>query len=248
MRRVQSLWGGYGEVVRYALTGHEADSVVVKHVQAPPGRGRSHERKLRSYAIEQTFYARFAHRAGSRVARRWHAEPGLLILEDLDETRKPSLGECLCWLAAFHASFLGVEPDGLWPEGSYWHLATRPDELRAMAPGPLREAAPALDARLAGARFRTLVHGDAKPANFLRARDGTPAAVDFQYVGGGVGMRDVAYLLYGESDRDTRAGLDLYFRALHEALGGADAVEREWRELFPVAVADFQRFLAGWCR
>ena len=61
--------------------------------------------------------------------------------------------------------------------------------------------APELDRRLRAARFQTLVHGDAKPANFcFDARRGAVAAVDFQYVGGGCGMKDVAYLLSGERE------------------------------------------------
>ena len=32
-------------------------------------------------------------------------------------------------LAELHARFLGEAPEGLWSEGSYWHLATRLDEL-----------------------------------------------------------------------------------------------------------------------
>ena len=75
-------------------------------------------------------------------------------LEDLDASGFPErrgrvsheeVDRCLAWLAAFHASFLGASPTGLWEEGTYWHLGTRPDELDAMASGPLRDAAPALD-------------------------------------------------------------------------------------------------------
>jgi hypothetical protein len=71
------------------------------------------------------------------------------------------------------------------------------------------------------------------------------AAVDFQYVGGGCGMKDVAYLL--DDDRE----LDFYFSELRNRLSedvDADALETEWRELFPVARLDYERFLDGWRR
>ena len=106
------------------------------------------------------------------------------------------LRACLRWLAAFHATFLGVPPESLWKVGSYWHLATRPDELEALTDTALRRAAPVLDARLNRARYRTLIHGDAKLQNFCFSTDGSAvAAVDFQYVGGGVGVKDVAYFV-----------------------------------------------------
>jgi hypothetical protein len=46
--------------------------------------------------------------------------------------------------------------------------------------------------------------------------------------------------------------LDIYFAELRHALQiyqpqlDAKAVEQEWRPLFPVAWADFQRFVKGW--
>ena len=105
----------------------------------------------------------------------------------------------------------------------------------------LRDAAPSLDAALHAARFQTLIHGDAKPANFCFGPDGV-AAVDFQYVGGGPGIKDVAYLLWGAPDAD--AALEVYFDALRAA--GAGDAEPEWRSLYPTAVRDFERFLDGW--
>jgi hypothetical protein len=262
--RVQSLWGGYGEVVRYSLEGADRSTVVVKHVLPGPGLGIGHARKLRSYDVEQAFYTEQAIRCGPRcrVAQCLHAEHAdgewLFVLEDLDaagfggRSRRPSEDQrnrCLRWLAAFHATFLGVEPRGLWPVGTYWHLGTRPDELRAMPPGALRRSAAAIDSRLSAARFQTLVHGDAKPANFCFSGAGV-AAVDFQYVGGGVGVKDVAYLLDNEDRGETVRALDIYFDALRDELSGrhvdVDALEAEWRDLYPFAWADFERFVAGW--
>lgn len=264
-RHIQSVWSGYGDVLRYDLDGAQRRSVVVKHIRPGKGRGRSHDRKLRSYEVEQSWYEGWAGRCDDacRLAQCLHVErqkgEWIFIFEDLDEAgfsgrREIVAGRrmdsCLRWLAAFHARFLGERPKGLWKTGTYWHLGTRPDEHRAMSRGPLRDAAAAIDRRLASARFKTLVHGDAKPANFCFSADGSAvAAVDFQYVGGGCGIKDVAYLLAGEDQGTVRRGLKLYFAALGKALGAGrerDAVLTEWRNLFPWAWADFHRFLAGW--
>lgn len=189
----------------------------------------------------------------------------LLVLEDLDAAgysgRRSRLGDkelnsCLRWLAHFHAAHLGRAPDGLWPVGTYWHLATRPEELADLDHLLLRGVAPRLDARLNQARFQTLVHGDAKVENFCFGRD-CVAAVDFQYVGGGVGVKDVAYFLSSclppaDWERRAPACLDRYFTELRRTLHGrspavdGEALEQEWRDLYPVAWADFYRFLLGW--
>ena len=66
------------------------------------------------------------------------------ILEDLDASgytgRRHRLSWeeavlCTSWLAAFHGTFLGVDPQGLWDTGTYWHLATRPEEHQSMPNG-----------------------------------------------------------------------------------------------------------------
>jgi hypothetical protein len=269
--RVQSLWGGYGEVLRVRLRGADVPSVIVKWIEPPPGRDRSHARKLRSYAVERAWYGGLAARCdpSCRVPRCWAAEPTdrgwRFLLEDLDAAgfpgRREQLGKveldaCLRWLACFHARFLGEAPEGLWETGTYWHLATRPDELAALHEPALREAAAAIDARLASAAHQSLVHGDAKPANFCFAPDGRDVAcVDFQYVGPGCGVKDVSYFLFGATgwgrSEPGEAPLDRYFTHLRAALAArsdvdAAAVEREWRALYPLARADFLRFYAGW--
>jgi hypothetical protein len=269
VERIQSLWGGYGELVRAHLVGGAEPTVIMKWVRAPRARDTrdvSHRRKARSYDVEQTFYRSYASRCEGdpRVARhlgqRKSESEWVLALEDLDAVgfsrrlRNPrghELEACLRWLARFHARFLGTRPEGLWKEGTYWHLETRPDELRAIAGSELFTRAPELDAQLREARHRTLVHGDAKPANFCFDAGGREAAaVDFQYVGGGCGMRDVAYLLHGSVTRaEEEASLARYFDALRAVLPpdiDPDALEREWRALYPIAIADFERFLAGW--
>ena len=103
------------------------------------------------------------------------------------------------------------------------------------------------------------MHGDAKLANFCFSEGGDRvAALDFQYVGGGCGMKDVAYFLgscLGEEDCEAREAelLAHYFAELEVALErrrpevDARAVVAEWRTLFPVAWTDFHRFLKGWC-
>lgn len=290
VERVQELWSGYGEILRCApreaRDGAPA-SLIVKHVRPPQepgahprawGSARGHRRKLESYRVEQRFYSDYAPRTDARCrvpeAHELFFENGawVFVLEDLDaagfaerrrDARDQDVRACLAWLASFHARFLRVVPDGLWPTGCYWHLATRPDELEAMKDGELRAKASAIDERLASARFQTLVHGDAKLANFCfgATRPGaTPqvAAVDFQYVGGGCGIKDVAYFLsscYFEDELEARADtcLNFYFDALRRAVEreGADvAVVRalcaEWRELYAFAWADFYRFLLGW--
>lgn len=278
VERLASLWGGYGELVRAHLEGAPSRTAIVKCVRPPRGRDgeRSHARKVRSYEVERAFYEGYAGACdeGCRVPRLLGAsrvgDARVLVLEDLDaagfegrcrrSASRAELEACLAWLARFHARFVSTPPRDLWLTGTYWYLATRPDELEATSDGLLRSAARELDARLEAARYKTLVHGDAKEANFCFARTGREgprvAAVDFQYVGGGVGVRDVAYLLSGGSAERAGLGedeaLERYFEhlraALAPSLGRASAreLELEWRTLYPLAWADFQRFLAGW--
>jgi hypothetical protein len=267
--RIQSLWGGYGELVRVELAGGERSSAIVKRAcppqRSPKAEDASHARKCRSYDVETAFYRTLAARCDEscRVAALLGARGGhgewLIVLEDLDaagfphRSRAPRGGEldaCLAWLAAFHARFIGERPEGLWKVGTYWHLATRQAELARVRDPALRARAPELDRQLRDARYATILHGDAKPANFCFAPGGRAvAAVDFQYAGGGPGIKDVAYLLHGSGKAATTRALDVYFARLRAALPArvdTTDLEREWRALHPIAVADFERFLAGW--
>ena len=265
-------------------------NAIVNHVCPPSDRNHkygwatdtSHQRKLKSYEVELNWYREFAARctdscrvpnfiAGQKINSTW-----LIILEDLDASgfsiRRSSVNDaqldaCLGWLASFHSTFLvdtkadgAPVYEGLWKTGTYWHLATRPDELVAMPDGRLKQAASAIDDKLNNARFQTVVHGDAKLANFCFSDDDQVAAVDFQYVGGGCGMKDVAYFIsscFSDHECEQREAelLERYFHHLKTALAasGGDKMslqfpelETEWRSLYAFAWADFYRFLAGW--
>ena len=279
---IQSLWSGYGEIRRVELSGGPISSVVVKHVCPPaePNQPRgwntrqSHRRKLQSYLVESNWYREWSDRLPRtcRVAKCYLAESTrnehLFVLEDLDAegfgkryggTDLDQVLSGLRWLAEFHGGWMRERPAGLWPTGTYWHLATRPDELAEMQPEePLRVHADAIDRRLSGCEYLTVVHGDAKVANFCYSgSNGAVAAVDFQYVGGGCGMKDVAYFLGSclseeECELHADAMLEEYFDALRTSIDRSErnfdlaAIESEWRSMYPLAWADFNRFLLGW--
>lgn len=279
---IQELWSGYGQILKISLTGSSRKTVVVKHVTMPSEQRHprgwnsnfSHERKVFSYQVETEWYQSWSSRCDEHcrvpgfLAYARDDERVLLVLEDLDaagfpqrlsNVRQTEIERCLGWLAEFHATFMQEATTGLWNTGTYWHLETRPDELEVLDDLPLKAAAAKIDRRLNNARFQTFVHGDAKLANFCFPENGSRvAALDFQYVGGGCGMKDVAYFISScldevECDAQEETLLDCYFIALKEALKRRrpdldyDAVRAEWRELYPVAWADFHRFLKGWC-
>lgn len=278
---IQNLWSGYGEIVRVGLTGSKYKSVVLKHVQLeqqnhPRGwnTNLSHERKLKSYKVETEWYKTWSSNCNDncRIPKCLALESiegeALMVLEDLDasgfgsrRTGSVSWDEvfaCLKWLANFHATFINEKPIGLWETGTYWHLDTRPEELEIMDDMPLKNAARAIDKKLSESPFQTFVHGDAKLANFCFSKNGkNVAAVDFQYVGAGCGMKDVAYFAGScmsekDCERFESKILDYYFKELKNAIQAKnkeidfDALESNWRELYHFAWADFHRFLKGW--
>lgn len=246
----------------------------------------SHQRKLSSYQNEFLWYEQVALSClpGCRVpqllAANQQSPRWLFVLEDLDaagfslrlrSVNDHQLESCLGWLAHLHASFLvdreaddadeaasnATAVERLWPTGTYWHLDTRPEEFSSMPESDLKSAAKGIDRALKAARFQTLVHGDAKIANFCVSPDGRVAAVDFQYVGRGCGMKDVAYFVsscFSESECERREGeiLERYFGLLGRAVQKRGlqiswkSLESEWRMMYVLAWADFYRFLAGW--
>lgn len=294
---IQSLWSGYGQIVRLELGGCIYPSVILKHIKLPEAgnhprgwnTGLSHQRKIRSYQVEAHWYQHYATHCKDDcvvpvcLAVNAGVSETVLVLTDLDaagfDMRKNSVETqdihgCLNWLASFHATFLDSKADGLWECGTYWHLDTRPDELAALNDSALRQAAPLIDQKLRQCRYQTLVHGDAKLANFCfrpnspthnsstsypTTADSSPsvAAVDFQYIGRGCGMKDVAYFIgscLNEEECEAMESqlLDYYFSILIDRVAekktgvNTAELEKEWRALYPVAWADFHRFIKGW--
>jgi hypothetical protein len=277
---IQSLWSGYGEIARYELTGASNKTIVVKHIAInestthPRGwdTANSHNRKVKSYQVETYWYEKWSRfctgncRIPGFIGSFSEGDEAWIILEDLDSNFPARLQEatfsetkvCLKWLANFHATFLNKKPEGLWKVGTYWHLDTRPDEFVKIEHKELKQKAHLIDLLLNKCTYQTIVHGDAKLANFCFSEDRRKvAAVDFQYVGGACGMKDVAYLLgsclsSAECELYEDDLLDYYFLELKRALENSHTnvdfikLEEEWLKLYPAACADFTRFLFGW--
>lgn len=277
---IQSLWSGYGKISRYELLGAPFKTVVIKFISPNPTNGHprgwntdlSHNRKVQSYVVETYWYREWNQECTdecktakyigsfSTQKERW------IILEDLNidyplrkyQIELSEIKICLKWLANFHSTFLTKRPEGLWEIGTYWHLGTRPDEFEKIEHPTLKSKAHEIDQILNQSKYQTIVHGDAKLANFCFSEDGTKvAAVDFQYVGGGCGMKDVAYFLgsclsSSECQRHEKELLDYYFLELRDSFIDAshnftfNELEQEWRRMYPFACTDFTRFMLGW--
>jgi thiamine kinase-like enzyme len=271
---IQNLWSGYGNLSRMVL---DNKSIIVKEINYPSHENhpkgwnskRSHERKIKSYEVEKCWYKSHNSLNKDAYSPRYlfdlkNSNCSYLVLEDLKEKGFISKSQlnwnetksCLKWLSTFHAMNLGASLNGLWKTGTYWHLETRPDEFDALNDDELKSTAAVIDKKLKASRFQTIVHGDAKIANFL-FNSKSACAVDFQYVGGGVGVKDLAYFLssiYSSNElfENEQKCLKYYFEELIKSLKifhpeiNYTELEKEWRYLYPYAWADFIRFLKGW--
>lgn len=191
----------------------------------------------------------------------------------------------LKWLANFHATYWGIEPaavvapplevanpneaEGVWAQGGYWYLDTRREEMESLRSEaddypyllPFCEyAAGKLRSRPGGVGV-TLMHGDCKAANIVFDSRGAGggkvrcALYDFQYVGLGLGVQDLAYFFGTSVDQRQLQGeeelLRVYYDELMAALGrrGVEETRYTWEvmiEQWEWALVDWMRFLAGW--
>jgi hypothetical protein len=277
---IQSLWSGYGSISRYQLDNASLPTVVVKQIslnassEHPRGWNttNSHDRKVQSYKVETHWYEEWSQLCTddckipkfrgsfSEENNLWSGLEGVMTHFPLRKIQLhfEEVKTCLTWLANFHSTFLHHKPVGLWEVGTYWNVDTRPDEFNDMKHQELKSKAHIIDGLLNQCTYQTIVHGDAKLANFCFSEDGREvAAVDFQYVGGGCGMKDVGYFLgsclsSSECELYEKELLDFYFSELEHTVATStssidfNALESEWRKLYPIACTDFTRFLLGW--
>lgn len=281
IEKVQSLWSDFGVLERVYLSGFKQDSIVIKRIKPPTELNHprgwnsdvSAQRKLKSYEIERHWYEEYVNQLPPQIKTPnflFYFESDderVLGLEDLNviglsakySYRDQCFRHCLEWLANFHAFHINDTGNGLWEVGTYWHLDTRKDEWEAMQSGELKNAASQIDFYLKSCNYQTLVHGDAKPANFCFSPDlKKVAAVDFQYVGKGCGIKDVIYLMSSalienELFRQDEIIINEYFIFLEKALQqfskndiDFDALKKEWMTCYTIAWSDFDRFLKGW--
>ena len=149
VQKIKDLWSGYGVIMRYGLLGSSIKSVVVKHIRLPQIKSHprgwntdiSHKRKIKSYEVEMAWYRDWSvHCDENSYVPKCFASDSLdnetlIVLEDLSsagfeelktEVSLEEIKVCVEWLAHFHATYLGLSPDHLWENGTYWHLDTRP--------------------------------------------------------------------------------------------------------------------------
>lgn len=166
------------------------------------------------------------------------------------------------------------EGDGVWEQGGYWYLDTRSEEMESLKSEaedypyllPFCEYAASKLRSRPGALGVTLMHGDCKGANIVftsRSNSSSEEEVrcalyDFQYVGIGLGVQDLAYFLGTSVDRrqlEREPGeeqlLRFYYDELMAALGrrGIQETEYTWEvmmEHWEWALVDWMRFMAGW--
>ncbi|GAO51013.1 hypothetical protein SAICODRAFT_30146 [Saitoella complicata NRRL Y-17804] len=198
-----------------------------------------------------------------------------LLLEDLSIEYPLDAWSCglvqtktvLRWLAGFHVQFWGWEGPvrsppmkergekvGVWEQGGYWYLDTRRSEFEDSPDSRVKAAAKWVDEKLKEERrYMTLLHGDLKAANIVFKKEFEECAMyDFQYVGRGLGMRDVVYFLATSvsSRLLTREGeaelLNFYYRELTKGLEGEGYTREVMQEHFALCMVDWMRFMEGW--
>ncbi|KTF16725.1 kinase [Pseudoalteromonas sp. H105] len=273
---ITSLWSGCGEIVRCSL---DDKPCVLKAINVPDHINHPRitqsavaiDRKKHSYHVEYSWYRRYSDtlplqcRALTCFNTLKKDQNYVLVFADFTQQGFTPAVPCdehilsiVKWLAYFHAYHLNNNGDELWNEGNYWHLSTRPDEYANMPNGELKQLAHRVENKLNTCEYNTLIHGDAKLANFaINSQTLDVLGYDFQYVGKGVGIVDLMYFLGSCLDEHalltlTDKYLDAYYSFLSCAIKhfnipcDAQSVITQWQALWPYAWTDFYRFLAGW--
>jgi len=276
------VWGGMGRVVEVCiqLQNGEEFFAIAKSIRVGECSSVGDRRKRDSYHVEANFlekgYAESLNSAGARcplpvlIERSEDGTELFICMTKLEGSspHRPSHGqldETMRWLACLHATFWGRRADravidgGLQPQGAYWYLDTRQEELRRMPhsrgwENRLRLAAKGLDARLKADRHQTLVHGDAKTANrlYIGKKPGHVSVgfCDYQYIGKAHPCKDLCYALVNECrEGDEIHYLERYLEYLSAMLleqGDTPPTREELVAAYGLCICDLARWMAGW--
>ncbi|MBH0058966.1 kinase [Pseudoalteromonas sp. SWXJZ94C] len=273
-----SLWSGCGSIVQCQL---DNELCVIKAIKIPsyinhPKIKQSEfalKRKQHSYNVEYNFYRLYSQhlpidaQSIDCINAINKDDEYALVFKDFTKYGFMQAGighikAILKWLAYFHAFNLYKPADGLWQQGNYWHLSTRPDEFNKLKDNldkksDIKNAAFKIDEQLQSCDYKTWIHGDAKLANFAASECGEIRGYDFQYIGTGCGIVDVMYFMtscFNDEQLHEYADeyLAYYFDNLKTAIttyhpqAPVNKIADDWRALWSAAWADFYRFLAGW--
>jgi hypothetical protein len=280
VKTVQSLWAGYGAI--FSCTADGDRLIVKHFTPPAHRRvendSEDHRRKLRSYSVERVFYEALSQKlidAGCIIPSCVGCIDGddgsiAIVMRDLGEhygSYDIRRGNCLnmeegkrllSYLARFHAVFWNARPpEGLWDEGCFWQLGTRMDELQYLDNswrrwGLDRAMAMKIHEKVLHLPHRTIVHGDAKAANFFWFKEQV-GGYDLQYTGGGSPMKDVAYMLgCSMQEHLIHAHEEVLLRHYHAELTSllspehaADYTFETMQEAYDLCVADLVRFMCG---
>ncbi|KAK5077865.1 hypothetical protein LTR64_003734 [Lithohypha guttulata] len=186
---------------------------------------------------------------------------------------------------AQHQSLSLPAQGGVWLNGGYTYLATRRKEYADLQGdsdlewssklcqpvGSGRSSIAELAAELLSSSraiepYKTLIHGDVKSENLFTTASGDAVAFyDFQYVGLGLGVCDLAKLftcsiplqmlvddlgvVYTSSELTMQTGEEQLLRAYLSQLRKVSSKEYEWEEFvrhWETALVDWLRFQASW--
>ncbi|KAH8149369.1 uncharacterized protein LAJ45_06448 [Morchella importuna] len=272
---ITSLWSNYGHIYRLTFPSHPP--LILKLIQPPPTprtASESHIRKLLSYRAERHFYTHLSHHLtphSPSQPRTPSPQPTPTPPSSSTTSRRHSRSPPRTATPP-PTPAAPDEARGVWQRGGYWYLDTRAEEMQCLldddGDGGYAFLLPHVQAVAERLRVRpgdlgaTLMHGDCKGANIVFAPPGGDGEVrcalyDFQYVGVGLGVQDLAYFLGTSVDVRLLEGggedalLRGYYDELVAALGrrGVEVGGYTWEVLvgqWEWALVDWMRFMAGW--
>jgi serine/threonine protein kinase len=184
------------------------------------------------------------------------------------------------WLAKWHSLFWMEHwnwPKDLWKEGNFWVLNRKGKNNIQSIPQTwssliknlnkkyanvaqdkgfhdfgkrLMNAAKGLCQLLNTTRYRTIIHGDFKPANMFFSNDSC-SVCDFQFSGAGVPLQDVVYFLFPDALMNFSGKEEQLLKHYYDTLInlGVDSLNYDLcLQLYELCVLDYLRYLLekGW--